>query len=176
MCGARLALCSAPNAHPFKKLYDRTLRVAVFFCLLRSPFAQPHSALPPILVRQTIKTACNASTSSASSYQISILKRPLTLKVQHYGTAVRASLPQQCTAAASLMTPCLTCTLVACICPLCTIDVPPDLSGNARICSLLGHQQAMHKALSPRSLNRPHTPNLCRQSIAAPAAAHHPIN
>ena len=85
MCGARLALCSTPNAHPFKKLYGRTLRVAVFFCLLHSPFAQPHGALPPILVRKTIKTACNASPSSASSYQISILKRPLALKVQHYG-------------------------------------------------------------------------------------------
>ena len=85
MCGTRFALCSAPNAHPFKKLYDRTLRVAVFFCLLRPPFAQPHGALPPILVCKTIKTACNASTSSASSYQISILKRPLALKVQHYG-------------------------------------------------------------------------------------------
>lgn len=85
MCGARLALCSTPNAHPFKKLYGRTLRVAVFFCLLHSPFAQPHGALPPILVRRTIKTACNVSPSSASSYQISILKRPLALKVQHYG-------------------------------------------------------------------------------------------
>lgn len=84
MCGARLALCSTPNAHPFKKLYGRTLRVAVFFCLLHSPFAQPHSALPPILVRRTIKTACNAIPSSASSYQISILKLPLALKVQHY--------------------------------------------------------------------------------------------
>lgn len=156
MCGTRLALCSAPNAHPFKKLYGRTLRVAVFFCLLRSPFTQPHPALPPILVRKNNKKqpathAHQAQAAIKSAY-------PNALRHTKYSTtdaAVCAGQPQQCTAAASWMTPRLTCTLAACTWPLCTADLAPALSGNARVCCYLGHQQTMYKAPSPRSLGRP---------------------
>ena len=150
MCGARLALCSAPNAHPFKKLYGRTLRVAVFFCLLRSPFAQPRSALPPILVCKTIKTACNASPSSASSYQNRIVKHPPAHKVQHYGCS-SARKPATAMHCGSTLDGALHDLHPGCF------HLPVMHSGrtaSARVCNHLGHQQTMHKAPSPRSLGR----------------------
>ncbi len=160
---------------PSKKLYGRTLRVAVFFCLLHSPFAQP-----PLRVTTHLGTQNNKN-----SLQRKPIKRK-KLSNQHTktssGTQSRAlrmqqcyaSLPQQCTAAARWMAPSMTCTLVAFIYLLCTVDVPPALGRNARVCCHLRHQQTMHKAPSPRSLGRPtysqplllHTTPLIRMKLA----------
>lgn len=136
MCGARLALCSAPNAHPFKKLYGRTLRVAVFFCLPRPPFTRPHFALPSILERKNNKNSLqrmhikhkqlsNQHAETSSSTRSAALRS---------SSARRPARATYCTETASLRAHCLTCTLVACPWPLCTADVLPALSGNARVC------------------------------------------
>ena len=169
MCGARLALCSAPNAHPFKKLYGRTLRVAVFFCLLRSPFAQPRSALPPILVCKTIKTACNASPSSASSYQNRIVKHPPAHKVQHYGCS-SARKPATAMHCGSTLDGALHDLHPGCF------HLPVMHSGRT---ASFGQERASLLPPAPPTNHAQGTkPPVTRPPhiLPAPAAAHHPIN
>lgn len=169
MCGARLALCSTPNAHPFKKLYDRTLRVAVFFCLLRPPLHSPTPRYRPSWYEKTIKTACNARTSSTSSYQISMLKHSPAPKVQHYGCS-SARRPATATHCCSTLDDALPDLHLGCV-YLAAMHSGRTASFEWERASLQPPvPPANHAQGTKPQVTRP--PHILPASVAAPAAAH----